>query len=200
MTDALIDADAQEARTADHPVLPLILGRWSPRAFAATPVPQSDLDACLEAARWAPSAYNDQPWHFVYGTTEAEKAPFIDAMVDFNQSWAKTAPVLLALCARKNLERDGTPNRHFTFDCGAAWALLAIEARQRGYYTHAMAGYDPDKAAANLGVPDSHEIITIIALGRRGDKAILPDYMQAMEQPSTRKPVPEIASRGRFGA
>ncbi|MGK0358645.1 MAG: nitroreductase [Bradymonadia bacterium] len=186
-------------RTPEGAVDSLFLERWSTRAFAATPVPQATLDALFEAARWAPSCFNDQPWLFVYANDDESLARFRPLLNDWNQQWANTAPVLGFIFARKTFRENGNPNRWASFDAGAAWMSLALQARLRGLYTHAMAGVDFEKVHATLNVPvGEYEAICAFVVGERGDAATLPAEMAAMDAPNGRVARAEIARKGGF--
>jgi nitroreductase len=190
-------------RKADHSVSQHFLDRWSPRSFTDDVMPDSDLNRILEAARWAPSSYNSQPWRFLYAKREtADFAKFLGLLNERNQSWAKNAAVLMVLVSKKTMRPPGsdkdTPSRSHSLDAGAAWAYLALEASALGWPAHAMVGVDFERARAELNVPDDHQVEIAIALGRRGDKSALPEGFQALEQPNARKPVSEIAIAGGF--
>lgn len=188
------------SRTPEAAVDALFTERWSPRAFDPTPIDQETLATLFEAARWAPSCFNAQPWLFLYAHTEAERDRFCGLLAASNQVWAKNAPVLAFALARKDFAYNGKPNRHAMFDTGAAWMSLTLQARMLGLYTHGMAGIDIDAIRKELGVPDSYEVICGIAIGRIGDPATLPDDKRAVEQPNGRKPLAEVAVAGAFPA
>lgn len=152
-----IEAEILEARPpATDRVDPRFVERWSPRAFSDRSVPDEDLEAIFEAARWTPSSFNEQPWRFVYATSQEDRDRFLEAILPGNRAWAKDAPVLVYIVARTTFERNGKPNRHAWFDTGAAWMSLALQARQLGIHTHAMGGIDPEKAASILDLPEDH--------------------------------------------
>jgi nitroreductase len=177
----------------------MFLDRWSPRAFSSEPVGEQELAALFEAARWAPSCYNEQPWLFLYGRGGDDLERFRSLLVEGNRTWAESAPVLGVVFAKRHFDRNGKPNRHFAFDTGAAWMSLALQARKLGLYTHAMGGFDEDRSYEVLGVPkQKYEAMVAIAIGRRADAARLPDQLARMENPSDRKPLTEIAVEGRF--
>ncbi len=192
-------------RTPDHPIDPLFTDRWSPRAFAGTEIAEPELLSLLEAARWSPSAYNAQPWRFVYARRgTAAWAPIFGTLVEFNQGWARSAAALVVVASAEQAVFPGAdapaPNASHAFDAGAAWAGIAFQATLSGWSAHAMAGFDADALKAAVGLPDGHAIHAVVAIGKRGDKSVLPDYLQAMEQPSGRKPLGELAFEGRFDA
>lgn len=190
------------ARKADHPASQFFLDRWSPRAYTGEPMPDAVLHRLFEAARWAPSASNLQPWLFLYAkrdTPDFEK--FLGLLNETNQVWAKNAAVLIVLVSKKtrrNADGFDMPLRTHSLDAGAAWAYLALEASILGWPAHAMAGIAYDHAARVLNVPDDWSVEAAIALGRRGDPASLPEKLQAIEQPNARKPISEITAAGAF--
>ena len=173
--------------------------RWSPRAFDPTPLSAENLAALFEAARWAPSCFNEQPWLFLYAQNERDRDIFLSLLVDKNRSWACRAPLLLFLLTRRHFRSNGRPNRHAAFDAGAAWMSLSLQARRLGLYAHAMAGFKQDLAYEALNVSrDDYEIMAAIAVGRYGDAELLSDELLAMEQPNGRKPWDEMAIEGKF--
>ena len=177
----------------------LFTDRWSPRSFIDEPLSESQVNALFEAARWAPSCFNDQPWHFRYAITAEDRQLFAEALVEKNREWAQHAPMLLFVLARKNFGATGQPNRHATFDAGAAWMSLALQARRLGLYAHGMAGFSVDKAAEAMNVSlDEYEIMAAVAVGRRDDPEKLSDDMAKGEKPNGRKPHSEVAGEGAF--
>ena len=175
------------------------LDRWSPRSFVPTPLTDDQLAALFEAARWAPSCYNEQPWLFLYAVTPEDRVRFGEALVPANQVWALHAPLLLFVLCRRRFRHNNQENRHAPFDAGAAWMALALQARKLGLHAHAMAGFSRQKAYEILAVPqEDYDIIAAVAIGRRGDAQMLPEDVAAREQPSQRKPLTEVASEGRF--
>ena len=175
------------------------LDRWSPRAFAPDPVSEQQLAALFEAARWAPSCFNEQPWLFLYATEEADLRRFRSLIVEVNRKWADAAPALVLVFARRQFARNGKANRHSSFDAGAAWMSLALQARRLGLDTHAMAGFDEDASYDVLAVPrDRYEAMAVIAIGHRGDPGSLPEPLAQKESPNGRRPLSEVAYRGVF--
>jgi nitroreductase len=171
--------------------------RWSPRSFSPEPLSQEDLDGLFEAARWAPSCFNEQPWLFVYAVTAEDRARFAEALTDKNRQWAGNAPLLLFILSRRSFARNGKPNRHFLFDAGAAWMALALQARRRGLYAHGMAGFSRQKAYEITGAAEEdYEIIAAVAVGRRDDPQTLPADLAEVEAPNGRKPRAEVAHEG----
>jgi nitroreductase len=190
------------ARTADPRIVPLIVDRWSPRAFDGTPLPAQDLKVILEAAGFAPSAFNYQPWRFLYAVHgDANWDRFVSLLLPFNAGWAKAAGALVFIVS-DNLMRigaDAKPNHSHSFDAGAAWAMLALQATALGYHAHGMTGVDFAKAQTELGVPDDFRIEAAVVIGRKGAPDSLPEALRAREVPSGRHPVAQIAAAGGFG-
>jgi nitroreductase len=191
------------ARTAHHPIDPQFTNRWSPRAFNADRLDNATLLTFLEAARWAPSSYNSQPWRFVYATRDSEYWPqFLGFLNEFNRSWASQAAALVIVISKSTFippgGQDALPALSHSFDTGAAWGYLALQASLAGWHTHGLAGIERDKIRAELGIPEVYSIEAGVAIGRLGDKASLPEALQARELPSPRKPLGEIAAEGRF--
>jgi nitroreductase len=172
----------------------LIRRRWSPRAFADKDVSADDLKKLFEAARWAASSFNEQPWRFLVGRRGDETYKKIfGALVEFNQSWAKSAPVLVLSVAKKTFSANGQPNRYGLHDTGAATTLLSLQATANGLHTHSMAGFDAEQARASFAIPSDYDIGAVTALGYFGDPESLPDQMQKTEvAPRQRKPLEEF--------
>jgi nitroreductase len=188
-------------RHADHAIAEQFLTRWSPRAFADTPMSQAQLMSVLEAARWAPSASNNQPWRFVWGLRgDAGFAAIAETLVPFNQAWAEKAAALVMVASQDYTEKDAvrSPNRWHAFDAGAAWAQMALQAQSMGLVAHAMGGFDVDTATRLLNVPEGVVLQAVVAFGTKGDVATLPEGLQAREFPSARHPLAQIAHHGSF--
>ena len=188
----------QGSRSPEAPVEAIFLDRWSPRAFTADPLSDGDIASLFEAARWSPSCYNEQPWHFVYARTSEDRERFAAPLSEKNRLWAKYAPLLVYLLARRSFQANGRPNRHAFFDAGAAWLSLALQARSLGLYAHAMAGFDEKHAHEILGAPGDHEVLVAVAVGRKGDPDTLPPHLQEREFPSGRNPPASMMTEGRF--
>lgn len=184
-------------RTTDTGLAPVLLHRWSPRAFDQSELPEADLATILDAARFAPSSMNHQPWRFLYARRGDENwERFLSFLLPFNRAWAQNASVLFYIISEKAIGER--PSHSHSFDAGAAWAMLAVQAAMLGYHTHGMAGVDFPGVAQSLGVPDSFRVEAAVALGTIGDPATLPEALQAREVPSGRKPRDEIAYPGNF--
>jgi len=198
----IVDEEIQAMRKADHDIPALFLNRWSPRAFSEEPVDDSTLFRILEAARWAPSSVNEQPWRFIVARTPEDRARFLDFLMPGNQEWNRTVPVIIVITGKKTYANtgfyDGNPNPTYQFDCGTAWGFLALAAHQFGLITHGMSGFDPQKARETLEIPDDYDPIAVIALGYRGDKSALSEKLQEREVPSTRRPLEELVMEGKF--
>lgn len=180
------------------PINELIRRRWSPRAFADKPVPAEVLRSLFEAARWAPSSSNEQPWAYFVAAKEdaANFAKMVSVLVEFNAGWAQHAPVLALSVAHLKL-RDGSPNRVALHDVGSATAQLTLEANSRGLFVHQMAGFDAAKARHVLGIPEDWEPVAAIAIGYPGDPQKLPDKLRERElAPRSRKPLADFVMTG----
>lgn len=190
-------------RDPGHPIDPLFVQRWSPRAFDAQPMPEGDLLTLMEAARWAPSAFNHQPWRFLYSLRgDAHWADFTGLLDEFNATWAWRASALVVVLSDMLMpgREPGrlVPAPTHSFDAGAAWAQLALQATRLGYHTHGMAGIDFDKARTVLRVPPRFRVEIAVAVGRQADPAVLPEALRPHEQPSRRHPLHDIAFTGPF--
>lgn len=194
--------DQPAGRQPDHPVAPQFPARWSPRSFTDRAVPEAGVMSLLEAARWAPSASNQQPWRLVWARRgEAGFAAIHAALAAGNQLWAGQAAVLLVVASKDTVtNRDGAEvaNRTAGFDTGAAWMSLALQAQSMGLAAHAMGGFDKDKLAAAVALPQGHTLHCVVAVGEQGPVEALPEDLAAREKPSGRKPLAEIAVHGRF--
>ena len=186
----------------DYPVHDLIQNRWSPRAFSDNPVSPETLRSLFEAARWAPSSSNEQPWAFIVGTKDdlETHSKILSALVEFNQGWAKHAPVLAIAVSQMEFARNKTPNRNAFYDTGAAVAHLTAEATSRGLFVHQMAGFDPHKAIEVFHIPKGWEPIAAFAIGYPGDPNALPDKLRERElAPRSRKPISEFVMSSDWG-
>jgi nitroreductase len=163
------------------------------------PLAEGELNTLFEAARWAPSTYNEQEWRFLYAHRETRHwETFFNLLAEANQAWCKNAAVLVVVVSHKVFQRNGKPNPVHTFDSGASFENLALQATIMGLVAHGMAGFDRDKARADLGVPDGYDVEAMVALGHPGDPAELPAPLLERETPSGRKPLREITCEGRF--
>ena len=171
-----------------------ILHRWSPRAYADRDVPAEDLKKGFEAARWAASSFNEQPWRFLVGRRgDATYQKIFDSLVQFNQNWVKSAPVLILSVARKHFAHNGQINRHSWHDTGAAMANFVLQITALGLHAHSMAGFDHQKAKAAFHIPDDFETVAVTAVGYLGDPEALPEEMRKSEvAPRERKDLKEF--------
>jgi nitroreductase len=186
----------------EYDVHHLVSSRWSPLAFLDKPVKADELRALFEAARWSPSCYNDQPWNFIYALRKDNSSfeRLLETLVPQNQEWARQAPVLVISVARKAFRHNGQPNSHSWHDIGLATALLALQATAQGLCVHIMAGFDKEKARATLGIPESFEPVSAIAIGYSADPAVLPERLQARENaPRTRLLQDSFVFHGSWG-
>jgi nitroreductase len=180
-------------------VLPVILHRWSPRAFSDKDVSSKDLKTVFEAVRWAASSSNEQPWRFLVGRRNSETYKKIhDTLVPFNQMWAGRAPVLILGVAKTKFSHNGEPNRVALFDLGAASSYLTLQASALGLATHQMAGFDPEAARKAFQVPEEYVFGSVIAVGYQGDPATLPHEKMLTQEiaPRTRKELSEFVFEG----
>jgi nitroreductase len=186
----------------EAPIHDVLKHRWSPRAFDKRPVEKEKLHSLFEAARWAASSYNAQPWYFIVATKDDPEnfERVLSCFVEFNQSWAKDAPVLAISVAGLKFLHNGEPNRHAFHDVGQASANLALQATSLGLQIHQMAGLLPEKAREVFGIPEGYEAVAGIALGYPGDSASLPNHLREREEaPRERKPLSSFVFSGEWG-
>lgn len=188
--------------TPDHPIHDMIARRWSPYAFADRPVSEADLRALFEAARWAASSYNEQPWSYIVAT-KADPDEFervLSCLVDANQAWAKAAPVLALGCTSLRFSRNNQPNAAAVHDLGLASATLTFEATARGLFVHQMIGILPDKARVAFRIPEGVQPVTALAIGYRADPGVLPEMIRERDlAPRQRKPLAKFVFGGEWG-
>lgn len=183
-------------RVPTHEILPLILNRHSPRAMAGVPLPEEDLLRVLEAARWAPSAMNHQPWRFLVARAGTpEFAQFLEFLMPFNADWCARAGALVVVLS-STVTPDGKPYPGHAFDTGSAWMALALQASSMGLVVHPMGGILKDKIVADLQVPAQLEVQCMVALGAKGAVADLPERVRGREAPSDRRPLVESFAVG----
>ena len=186
-------------RESTYPILPLLLSRVSYRAFSEERLTEEELMALFEAARWAPSSYNNQPWRFIYVRRDDKSwATFFNVLIDWNKKWCAKADTLVLVVSRNNFSHNNKPSVTARFDTGAAWMSLAIEAHARNIIAHGMQGFNYEAIRKELQIPDSFTVEAMIAIGKPGNKNILPLEMREKEEPSLRKPLTEIISHGTF--
>lgn len=184
-------------RQPAYDIDPVYINRWSPRSFLDKEVPEEVLWSLFEAARWAPSAFNSQPWRFIIARTPDERKAFHTFISENNRRWCEKAPVFALIVSKTVTERG--PMRSHAFDTGAAWGFLALEAARKGLITHPMTGIDFDKARKTLHIPEEYEIQALIAIGYQGPKDELPDDLQERERPTPRSPIQDHIMHGTFG-
>lgn len=167
---------------------PRFLERWSPRAFKTDSIPDADVETLFEAARFSPSCFNEQPWRLVYARSEADLAAFREVLNESNQKWANRAPLLILAFAKRHFSHNDKPNRWAGFDTGAAWMALTLQANALGLHTHAMGGYDVERAHAVTGLdPEHYESLCAIAVGYKDEVDTLTEDLREREAPSGRK-------------
>lgn len=196
---SITDTEERIIKEADtnYSIHNLLQKRWSPRAFSDESVDPELLNQLFEAARWAPSSYNEQPWHFIVARKEDEEAfeKLSQVMNNFNKGWGKDASVLALGLTKTTFDMDGRPNRHAEHDLGQAIAHLTFEATRHDLYVHQMAGIHPDKAKELYDIPEDYEPMTMFAIGYKGAPELLNDDLQEQEKGSrSRKPLDEIVS------
>lgn len=197
--DLELSPEIKANRTLEHPIHPMIHNRWSPRSMTGEEMSDKELFPLFEAAKWAPSSYNGQPWRFLYAKKNTpEWDLFFSLLIEFNQSWTKNAAVLVVVISRKTFEHNGKPSKTHSFDAGAAWMSLSLEGTSRGYVTHGMEGFDYDKAKTLLEIPEEYQVEAMIAIGKRAPKEKLSKELQEREMPSSRKSLSEIMLKGKF--
>lgn len=191
---------SEEFRKNTLKINSIIINRWSPRAMSAEELSDEEFLPLFEAARWAPSSYNNQPWRFIIAkrnTPEWEK--LFSLMGEFNQSWTKNAAVLVVIISHNNFEHNNQFSQTHSFDTGAAWENLAIEGTSRGLVVHGMQGFDYEKAKKDLNIPDDYTVEAMIAIGKPGKKEDLPKDLEEKEVPSDRKPLTDLIFHAEFG-
>jgi nitroreductase len=185
---------ADRVRATEFPIDPLFTNRWSPRSFLEKEVPEDILFSLFEAAKWAASANNLQPWKFIMARTEQDRKKFHSFILPGNLVWCQKAPVFALILSEKT--RDGKSIRTHAFDTGMASANLALEATNKGLVTHFMGGIDMQLAREVLDIPEQYEIQALLAIGYQGEKESLPEDLQHREKPSGRKELKEIVFEG----
>ena len=186
----------------DYPILEILKRRWSPRAFSDQMVEPEKLLSLFEAARWAPSSFNEQPWYFVMATKEKpeEHARLLGCLAEKNQQWARLAPVLMVSVAKLNFDKNGKPNRHAFHDVGLAVGTMIVQATSLDLFVHQMAGFSPEKVVELYQIPNGFEPVAAIAIGYPGEMEDLPEQFRTQETgPRSRKPIESFVFDGRWG-
>lgn len=190
-------------RAADHGIEDFFIDRWSPRGFGPEAISEAELIALLEAARWAPSGLNAQPWRFIYHFRgEPGFNVLAETLWDINQLWAPKAAALIAVAAKTTMIMPGgdseEPNPTYAFDVGAAWAQFAIQAHLRGWITHAIGGLDTEVVREQAGLPQDFKVLAAVAIGKQGSAADLPEFLQQLEKPNGRRSITDSAFHRNF--
>lgn len=194
-----LSPEIQKTRKSDFPIHPLILNRWSPRAMTGEELSEEELFSLFEAARWAPSSYNEQPWRFLYAKRSTPHwNTFFDLLIDFNKEWCAKAALLGIILSRKRFSKNDKPAPSHSLDAGAAWENICLEGTGRGLVVHGMQGFDYEKARNALQIPEVWQIHAMFAVGKRAAKSSLSAALQEKEIPSQRKKISEFAFEGNF--
>ncbi|MFB6226481.1 MAG: nitroreductase family protein [Candidatus Paceibacteria bacterium] len=188
----------ENERKPEYKINEVFLNRWSPRAMSGEALNEEELMPLIEAAKWAPSSYNNQPWRFFYSLKDDENwQEFLNLLVEFNQSWAKNAGALIVLVSKKTFD-DGSFSKTHSFDTGSAWENFALQGSENDLVVHAMQAFDYEKAHELLSLPEEYEVEAMIAVGKPGPKENLPEAIQDKDVPSGRKSISEISTKGKF--
>jgi len=199
MSRVLIDIKGQDFRKPDHAIEPFFVNRWSPRAMSGEAVDRKELMSMFEAARWAMSCMNNQPWRFLYAFRSTQHWDrFFGLLSSGNQAWCKNAGVLIVTVSKKTFDFNGKPYPTHSYDTGAAWYSFALQGTMMGLAVHGMMGFDYERAAKELGIPEEYQVEAMAAVGRPGSREDLPPALQEREAPSPRKKVEEFAFEGGF--
>lgn len=191
--------NSEEIRDSAYPIQPLILHRWSPRSMTGEGLKDQELMPLFEAARWAPSSYNNQPWIFIYAHRDTPEWKTLFGLLEpFNQSWTVNAAALVVIISKKTFYKNGKPARTHSFDTGAAWMAMALEGFSRGYVVHGMQGFDYDRALTDLQIPEDYTVEAMVAIGKRAPKEKLSPELQKKEAPSSRRSLEQILMKGQF--
>jgi nitroreductase len=187
--------EVKQSRKSEYPIDPMLLYRWSPRAMTGESLTNEELFPLFEAARWAPSSYNAQPWRILYVKRDTPHwKKLFDLLIDFNKGWCANAAVLGLFFSRTTFEHNNKPSHTHGFDTGAAWENLCLEGSKRGLVVHGMEGFDYERA--RLLVPKDHEVHAMFAVGKKAPKSALTPELQGRETPSTRKRIDEFVFEG----
>jgi nitroreductase len=188
-----------EIRKAGYPIDKIFLDRWSPRAMSGETISEQDLMVLLEAARWAPSSYNNQPWRILYARRESEHwTLFLDLLVPGNRAWAKDAAALFVFISKTTFDFNGQPSRTHSYDCGAAWENLALQGSLKGYVVHGMEGFDYQRAKSELKVPDEFQVEAMAAVGIPASPDKLTEEQKKRERPNDRRKLDQTICEGPF--
>ncbi len=186
-------------RQAAYPIQPQFLDRWSSRAMSGEALTEAELMPLLEAARWAPSSGNFQPWRFLYARRDTDFwSAFLDLLVPGNLSWVQHAGALVLLISRTHLDGDAKPSVTHSYDTGAAWMSLALQGISDGFVVHGIQGFDYERARRVLRVPAEYAVEAMAVIGRPGDNTKLSESLQKREMPNNRRPLAQSACEGPF--
>ncbi len=186
------------SRDFNYNIMDEIKERWSPRSISDKKVKERDIWSILEAARYAPSCFNEQPWKFILAEEEKDLENMRKLLLDSNRIWADKATVLITIISKKTFDMNGKDNYWYKFDAGTAWAYLSLEAQRRGLITHAMGGFKKEEGRKLLNIPEEYDIMAVIAVGIIGNKEDLDESLKEREDPGDRKPLEEIVFQGKF--
>ena len=188
-----------EFRKSEYKIEEIFVNRWSPRAMSGEGISDEELFSLFEAARWAPSSYNNQPWRFVYAKRDTEHwDKLFNFLLEGNQTWVKNAAAIVVLISKTTSDYNGSFMRTHSFDAGAAWENLALQGSLNGLVVHGMQGLDYDKATSELGILDEYKVEMMFAVGKPGNVEELPEKLQEIEKPSGRKKISDIVNEGVF--
>ncbi|MFC1476915.1 nitroreductase family protein [candidate division KSB1 bacterium] len=184
-------------RTPDYTIDEIFINRWSARAMSGESISDEELMPLFDAARWAPSAFNAQPWRFIYAHRDTRHwDKLFNVLADFNKQWVKNAAVLILILSKKIFDHNGKPSRTHSFDTGAAWVNLALQGTAKGLVVHCMSGFDYEKAYFDLTIPDEYNVEAMCAVGRPGRPEDLPPDMREREKPSGRNDISDFVFEG----
>ncbi|HKH20897.1 MAG TPA: nitroreductase family protein [Gammaproteobacteria bacterium] len=188
-----------EVRQANYPIDSLFIDRWSPRAMTGEAMTQAELRVLFEAARWAPSSYNEQPWRILHARRDTEQwQTFFDLLVEGNQRWAAKAGALMLFISKKTSTRNGKPSITHSFDTGAAWENMALQGFLKGYVVHGMQGFDYERAKTALNIPDDFRVEAMVAAGKPQDRSEMPEEVRERETPNSRRSIEDTVCEGAF--
>lgn len=186
-------------RNANYPIASYLLRRWSPRSMTGETIEERDLMELFEAARWAPSSFNEQPWFFLYAKRDTPQFEvFFSLLGDFNKIWVKNASYLLVVLSRKTFNKNKEYSPTHSFDTGSAWENLALQASKKKLVAHGMSGFDYTKAYSLLNVPEDFQVEAMIAIGKKAPKKLLPKDLRSKEKLSDREPITNFTHEGPF--
>ncbi|ENH98093.1 nitroreductase [Gracilibacillus halophilus YIM-C55.5] len=188
----MANINVQDYRKADYAIDDMFLQRWSPRAFSDEEIDEETLMSVLEAARWAPSGSNKQPWHFVIARNQEDRERFQSFIMDGNRVWCDKAPAYVLILSDR--EAGGS----HAFDAGTAWGFLSLQAMKKGLITHAMGGFHKDQAREELGIPEKYDVHAVIAIGYQDEMEKLDEQLQEREKPSDRRKLADSLTEGTF--